>query len=161
MKNFLTDIPEIFIASDSVDEVQLERPQRWDIRFLRRFMIVFGILSSAFDFATFGTLLYLKVPEAVFRTAWFVESVASAALIVLVVRSRQPMFKTRPGAGLLRATIAIVVLVFLLPYTPIAPIFGLQILTPALLGAVILIIASYITCAEITKHFFFRSKRNQ
>jgi Mg2+-importing ATPase len=161
MMNFLTDIPEMFIASDSVDEVQLQRPQRWDIKFLRRFMIVFGILSSAFDFATFGMLLYFKVPEAIFRTAWFVESVASAALIVLVVRSRQPMLKTRPGPRLLQATIAIVVAVFILPFTPLAPIFGLQALTPVLLGFVILIIVAYITSAEITKHFFYQAKVNK
>ena len=161
MMNFLTDIPEMFIASDTVDEIQLQRPQRWDIKFLRRFMIVFGILSSAFDFATFGILLYLKVPEAVFRTAWFVESVASAALIVMVVRSRQPIFKTKPGPRLLQATIAIVLAVFILPFTPLAPIFGLEALSPALLGAIVLIIAMYITSAEITKHFFYRAKINQ
>ena len=161
MMNFMTDIPEMFIAGDSVDNIQLQRPQRWDIKFLQRFMIVFGILSSAFDFATFGTLLYLKVPEAVFRTAWFVESVASAALIVLVVRSRAPIFKTRPGSRLLGATLAIVALVFILPFTPLATIFGLHALTPALVGAIILIIAAYITSAEITKHFFYSAKVNK
>ena len=161
MMNFLTDIPEMFIAGDSVDTVQLQKPQRWDIKFLRRFMITFGILSSVFDFATFGTLLYLKVPQDVFRTGWFVESVASAALIVLVVRSRQPMFKTRPGTRLLQATIAIVALVFILPFTPLAPTFGLAPLGPGLLGAVVLIICAYITSAEITKHFFYHHKANK
>ena len=160
MMNFLTDIPEMFIASDTVDPSQQLKPQRWDIKFLRRFMIVFGILSSAFDFATFGTLLYLKVPENVFRTAWFVESVASAALIVLVVRSRTPMFKSKPGTRLLQATLAIVVLVFVLPFTPIAPIFGLTALTPPLLLAIAMIIFLYITSAEVTKYFFYRAKSN-
>jgi Mg2+-importing ATPase len=161
MMNFLTDIPEMFIATDTVDSSQQQKPQRWDIKFLRRFMIIFGILSSAFDFATFGILLYLKVPEAVFRTAWFVESVSSAALIVLVVRSRASMFKSKPGTRLLQATLAIVALVFILPFTPLAPIFGLTALTPALLLAIVLIIFLYITSAEITKHFFFRSHLNQ
>ncbi len=156
MMNFLTDIPEMFIATDSVDPEQLQTPQRWNLVFLRKFMIVFGIVSSVFDFATFGTLLWLKVPEAVFRSGWFVESVGSAALIVLVVRSRQPFFQTRPGTGLLYATLAIVATVFLLPFSPLGPPLGLAPLSFGLLAAVSGIIVAYIATAEFAKRLFYR-----
>lgn len=156
MMNFLTDIPEMFIATDSVDPGQLQTPQRWDLKFLRRFMIVFGILSSVFDFSTFFLLLHFHVPEAVFRTAWFVESVGSAALIVLVVRSHLPIFRTRPGKGLLWATCSIVALVFLIPFTPLADPLGLTPLPLGLLAGVVGIIAAYVLSAEVAKHFFYR-----
>lgn len=159
MMNFITDVPEMFIATDTVDSGQLEKPQRWDLGFLKRFMLVFGILSSAFDFATFLTLLYLKVPERTFRTAWFVESVVSAALIVLVVRTRLPFFRTRPGKGLLWATCSIVPIVFLLPYSPLAAPLGLGPLPAGLLAAVVGIIAAYFLCAELVKRLFYRSAR--
>ncbi len=156
MMNFLTDIPEMFIASDTVDPDQLASPQRWNIKFLRKFMVVFGILSSAFDFATFGVLLWLKVPETIFRTGWFVESVASAALIVLVVRTKQPMHRSKPGKSLLTATLAIVATVFLIPYTPLAGPLGLDALKPQILVAIVAIIAAYILSAEVTKSIFYR-----
>lgn len=157
MMNFLTDIPEMFIAGDSVDPDQMETPQRWNIKFLSKFMVVFGILSSAFDFATFGTLLTLKVPQTIFRSAWFVESVASAALIVLVIRSRQPVFKTRPDSKLLTVTLAIVGIVFALPFSPLAGPLGMAPISLPLLGIIAAIIALYFASAEIVKHFFYRA----
>jgi len=81
--NFLTDLPEMTIAGDNVDDVYLERPHRMDINFIRRFMLVFGPLSSLFDFATFGVLLWLmKAGEEAFHTGWFIESILSAGIVV-------------------------------------------------------------------------------
>lgn len=79
------------IATDTVDREMVEKPRRWDIGFIRKFMLVFGITSSVFDYLTFGTLLFL-LPGSIeeFRTGWFVESVISASMIVLVIRSRKP-----------------------------------------------------------------------
>ncbi|MBS1727629.1 MAG: magnesium-translocating P-type ATPase [Armatimonadetes bacterium] len=156
MMNLLTDIPEMFIASDTVDEEQLQKPQRWNLAFLRTFMIVFGILSSAFDFATFGALLALKAPESIFRTGWFIESIVSAALIVLVIRSRRSIFKTRPGQPLLIATLAIIGVVLLLPLSPLASPLGLHALTPKICALVAAIVLAYFASAELTKHVFYR-----
>ena len=102
--NLLTDLPEMTIAQDNVDETLVQKPHKWDIQFIRRFMLVFGPLSSVFDFATFATLLWeIKANEDVFRTGWFVESVLSAAVVVLSLRTRQPMLRklasTPNGAG--------------------------------------------------------------
>ena len=160
--NFITDIPEVGIASDSVDDEQLARPQRWDIHLLRKFMIVFGILSSAFDYITFAVLLGLNADRtspsgvhAEFQTGWFVESVVSACLIVLIIRSRRHLFATKPSPTLLWSTIGVIVLTVALPFTPLASLFGLAPPDPLIIALIGLIIVVYATCAEITKHIFW------
>ena len=124
LTNLMTDIPEMTIATDSVDKEMIDYPRRWDIKAIRKFMITFGIVSSVFDYLTFGALLLiLNATQIQFRTGWFLESVVSASLIVLVIRSRQPFFKSRPGKYLLMATLSIVVATLILPFTPLAVIF--------------------------------------
>ncbi len=100
--NFLTDLPEMMIARDNVDDVMVEKPRRWDIGFIRRFMMVFGPLSSLFDFATFAVLLWgVKAGAPVFHTSWFIESVLSAGLVVFAVRTRLPFFRSKPSRAML------------------------------------------------------------
>ena len=102
LMNLFTDLPEMTIANDRVDPEMVAYPCRWDIRFIRRFMIVFGAVSSIFDFMTFGALLwFLDATEAQLRTGWFLESVVSASLIVLVIRTRRRLFQSQPGSFLL------------------------------------------------------------
>jgi Mg2+-importing ATPase len=156
LTNLLTDFPEMTIASDNVDAEMVSQPRRWDIRFIRKFMITFGFVSSLFDFMTFGLLLLLDVPVEQFRTAWFLESVVSAALIVFVVRSSKPFFSSRPGKYLTAATLTIVAVTIALPYTPIAPLVGFQPLPLHLLGLLGVIVLLYISAAEIAKHVFYR-----
>jgi P-type Mg2+ transporter len=156
LTNLLTDFPEMTIASDNVDPEMVDQPQHWDIQFIRRFMMTFGIVSSVFDYLTFGLLLWLKEPEDVFRTAWFLESVISAALIVFVVRSRKPFFKSKPGRQLTLATLCIVCLSLWLPYTPVAGLIGFQPLPLDLLGLLGLIVLLYIVTAELVKRLFYR-----
>jgi Mg2+-importing ATPase len=157
LMNLLTDLPEMTIATDLVDPEMVERPRRWDIGFIRRFMIVFGVISSAFDFATFGVLLLvLHAKEAELRTGWFVESVVSSALIVLVVRTRRPFYRSRSGRPLLIATLVVVGLTLLLPYSPLAPLLGFVPLPPAFLVALGPIILLYIIAAEGAKSIFYR-----
>ncbi|MGZ5068823.1 MAG: magnesium-translocating P-type ATPase [Methylobacter sp.] len=156
LTNLLTDFPEMTIASDNVDPDMVSRPRRWDIKFIRKFMITFGFISSVFDYMTFAMLLWLDVSVEQFRTAWFVESVASAALIVFVVRSSKPVFSSRPGAFLTAATLAIVALTVSLPYTPIARLIGFEPLPPHLLALISTIVVLYLAMAEIAKHVFYR-----
>ncbi len=159
LTNLLTDAPEMTIASDSVDPEMLERPRRWDIGFIRSFMVVFGLLSSVFDYLTFGALLFLLHASTVqFRTGWFVESVVSAALVVLVIRSRRPFYRSRPGKRLLWTTIGVVVATLLLPFLPIASLLGFGPVPAVFYGMVAAIIASYIASAEVAKHFFYRAR---
>ena len=157
LTNLLTDLPEMTIAGDSVDSEMLARPQRWDLRFIRSFMLTFGLLSSIFDYLTFGLLLYLlRSTPAQFRTGWLVESVLSASLIVLVVRSRRPFFRSRPGRYLLLATLGVMISVLILPFLPFAGLLGLVPLAPRTLGLVALIVLAYVLAGEVMKRLFYR-----
>jgi Mg2+-importing ATPase len=156
LTNFLTDIPEMTIATDRVDGEMVERPRRWDITFIRKFMMTFGFVSSVFDYLTFGALLLVfHSSMEQFRTGWFLESVVSAAMIVLVIRTRRPLFRSQPGRALLVATLLVAALTVCLPFTPLAPAFGL---TPiplsylAMLGGIVLL---YMMTAELAKRIFY------
>ena len=157
LTNLLTDFPEMAIATDRVDELNIQAPQRWDIAFIRKFMIVFGLLSSVFDFLMFGILLFIfHAKEKEFQTAWFIESVISATLIVLVVRTRLPFFKSLPGKYLTIATAVIVLFVLALPFTPFSEWFDFVKLPFMLYVWMFLLIATYIISAEIVKHKFYK-----
>ncbi len=162
LTNLLTDFPEMTIATDRVDMLSVEKPHRWDIKFIQRFMIVFGLLSSVYDYLTFVVLLYLmKANERTFQTGWFMESVISATLIVLVVRTRLPFFKSLPGKYLSIATCFIVLIVLALPLTPIAGLFGFVSLPLSFYGWMLLIVAAYIISAETAKRWFYKRIQNR
>jgi Mg2+-importing ATPase len=160
LTNLLTDLPELTISSDRVDADWIEQPHRWDVGFIRRFMLTFGLVSSVFDYLTFGVLiLFLHAGPAEFRTGWFVESVVSATMIVLVVRTRRSFFRSRPGRALLATTLSVVAATLLLPYTPLGKVFGFVALPPLFLGLMGLIVMAYIVSAELAKRWFYRSLR--
>lgn len=157
LTNLLSDLPEMAIATDRVDASAIARPRRWDVPFIRRFMLRFGLLSSVFDFCTFGVLYFvLHAAPGLFRSGWLVESVVSAALIVLVVRTRGPFWRSRPSTALTMATVLVVCATVALPYTGLGTVFGLEPL-PALfivwMGAIVL---CYVACAEWLKRNFYR-----
>ena len=155
--NLMTDFPEMTIATDSVDPESVEHPRRWDIQFIRRFMVVFGLANSACDYLTFGVLLWLMhASRTQFRTGWFVENVVTAALIVLVIRTRKRFYLSRPSTSLLLATLAVVALALLLPYTPLARLFGFTPLPPVFLLVLGIIMVFYVAVAETAKAFFYR-----
>ena len=154
--NLLTDFPEMTIATDRVDQELVSKPRRMDIKFIRNFMLVFGLLSSVFDYLTFAVLiLLLHADTAQFRTGWFVESVISASMIVLVIRTRQPMLNSKPGKYLLMATGAIVFVTLLLPYTPLAAPLGFQALPIEFLLVLAAVVGLYIISAETVKRLFY------
>jgi Mg2+-importing ATPase len=162
LTNLLTDFPEMTISTDRVDPASVEKPQRWDIRFIQRFMLAFGLLSSVFDYLTFAVLLLLmKSNEMIFQTGWFVESVISATLIVLVVRTRLPFVKSLPGKYLSVATILILLVVACLPLTPAAGIFGFGKLPLSYYFWMLLIVSLYIGSAEWLKQWFYRRLGNR
>jgi Mg2+-importing ATPase len=156
LTNLLTDFPEMTIATDRVDREQVSQPHPWNIRFIRNFMLVFGLLSSVFDYLTFGALLFLlHADTAQFRTGWFMESVISASMIVLVIRTHQSIFHSKPSPYLFWTTIAIAVVTVLLPYTPLAGILGFQPLPMEFLLVLAAIVGLYILCAENVKRVFY------
>ena len=156
LMNLLTDLPEMTIASDDVDPELVERPRRWDIHFIRRFMVVFGLVSSVFDYLTFGVLIWLNATVQQFRTGWFIESIISAALIVLVVRTRRPFFQSRPSRLLALATLAVVIITVMIPHLPFAAVLGLGFMPPHFYPILGLIVIAYAATAEATKALFYR-----
>jgi Mg2+-importing ATPase len=157
LTNLLTDFPEMGIATDNVDPELVEAPRRWNIKFIRKFMLVFGPLSSIFDFLTFGTLLFLlHASPRQFRTGWFMESVVSASLIVLVIRTRKSFFRSRPGKFLAIATVLVAAAALLLPFFSLGEVFGFQELPITFFPVLALIIALYVLAAELTKRIFYR-----
>ena len=160
LTNLLTDIPEMTIATDSVDPELIDRPRRWDIAFIRKFMLTFGLVSSVFDYLTFGALLWIldASPEQ-FRTGWFIESVISASAIVLVIRTRRPFFSSTPGRALTLATLAVAAITLLLPVLPIAAPLGLTPMPLSFLFLLAAILAGYVLTAELAKKYFYANSR--
>jgi len=157
LTNLMTDFPEMTIATDTVDPEMVEKPRRWDTRFIRNFMMTFGLVSSVFDYATFGILHLFGATAQQFRTGWFLESVVSASLVVLVVRTRRPFFMSRPSRPLAVATGAAVAATIALPYAPLGAVFGFTPLGPRYLPSLGTVVVLYIAAAEMAKRAFYRS----
>jgi Mg2+-importing ATPase len=156
LTNLMTDFPEMTIATDFVDRELVERPRRWDLKFIRKFMLTFGLISSIFDYATFGLLTFVfHASTAQFRTGWFFESVVSATLIVLVIRTRKPFFASRPGTHLSIATLLVVAATFALPFTPLARLFEFTPLNASLMLLLVGVVAVYVVTAEFAKRIFY------
>jgi len=160
LTNLLTDFPEMTIATDNVDKEMVDLPRRWDIKVVRKFMITFGLLSSVFDYLTFGALLLVfHATQAQFRTGWFVESVCSASLVVLVIRSRESIWRSRPSKYLLLATVSIVAVALILPFTALGLILGFSPPPISLLLVLGTIVTAYIIASELAKAVFYKRVR--
>jgi Mg2+-importing ATPase len=156
LTNFLTDFPAMAIAGDSVDRELVERPRRWDIHFIRRFMITFGLVSSVFDYLTFGVLLlFLRAQESTFQTGWFLESVLTELLILLVIRTRRPFFRSMPGKALLSAVLIVAAVTVALPYSPLSKVLGFVRLPLVPVLVLIGITALYVLGSELAKRVFY------
>lgn len=157
LNNFLSDLPAISIASDNVDKELLGKPCHWNIQYIKRFMIVFGLQSSLFDFATFALLLYVfnTAPDE-FRTAWFMESLLTEILILLIIRTYRTFFKSKPSKYLLMACVFSFIASLVIPYLPISKIFSLFPIPLKLFLALLFIILAYILLAETTKKFLMK-----
>ncbi len=157
LNTFLSDFPAMTIATDRVDPELVDRPLRWNLHFIRDFMIVFGGISSVFDFLTFGALLWLlrAGPER-FRSGWFVESVLTELLILLVIRTRRAFFRSRPSLAMEISTVLVAVLSVALLYLPVNRFFDLQPLPLRYLLVLGTITLAYALASEAAKGWFFR-----
>jgi Mg2+-importing ATPase len=156
LNNFLSDIPATAIAGDNVDADWVATPRRWDTKFIRDYMVLFGLVSSVFDFLAFGMLLWLfQAAAEEFRTGWFIESLLTELVIALVVRTRGPFWRSRPGKLLLASTCAVIALTLALPYLPFAPVFGFVPLPAPLMLAMIVLTLAYVGAAEAAKKYFY------
>ncbi len=157
LTNFLTDFPAMTIAGDSVDPEMIEQPRRWNITFIRNFMVTFGLVSSVFDYLTFGVLLLVvRATTDQFRTGWFLESVLTELLILLVIRTQRPFFRSKPGRYLVLSALAVALVTLALPYSPLNGILGLTPLPLPLLLVLLGITVAYVTASEIAKRIFYK-----
>jgi len=157
LNNFLSDIPATTIASDNVDPEWVAKPRRWDTVFIRDYMVLFGLVSSVFDFLTFGVLLYLFHASPVeFRTGWFMESLLTELVIALVVRTRRRFYRSRPGKLLLASTLVVTAVTLCIPYLPFDNVFGFVPLPASLMLTMIGLTMAYVLAAEVAKDFFYR-----
>ncbi|SKB43249.1 magnesium-translocating P-type ATPase [Dyadobacter psychrophilus] len=157
LTNFITDLPALAIASDNVDQQQLASPGRWNMKLIRNFMIVFGLHSSVFDFLTFYVLyFYFHLTGAAFRTGWFLESVITELLILLVIRTKVSFFRSKPGKLLLLITVFALILAIYLPWSPFALSLGLTGVPFAQVLVLLGILTAYMITADWLKVWFFQ-----
>ncbi len=157
LNNLLYDASEMTIPTDEVDEEQLRRPAHWDMRMIQRFMLFFGPISSIFDFAMFAILLLgFDASHALFRSGWFVESLATQSLAIFAIRThRVPFFRSRPSRALLTSTVAVVAIGFALPFSPLAHTLGFTHMPLGLVAVILAIIPVYLAVLEVGKRFFY------
>jgi Mg2+-importing ATPase len=158
LNNLLYDISEIAIPFDRVDEEAIAGPVKWDVRFIERFMLVFGPISSIFDFLTFYVLLYLfGAGETLFQTGWFIESITTQVLVVFAIRTRRPLFLSRPRLFLAAMAFAVIGIAIALPLLPVGRWFGFVAPPPLFLVFLIGTTLAYLAIVEITKRIFYRA----
>ncbi|AXJ08562.1 magnesium-translocating P-type ATPase [Arthrobacter sp. PM3] len=163
LNNLLYDAGQLAIPGDRVDKEQLLAPSHWDIGFIRRFMFLFGPISSIFDFATFALMLFVfdAVPGE-FRAGWFIESIVTQTLIIFVIRTRRvPFFRSRPSAGLVGASLGVVALGVYLPFSPLAGVLGFDPLPVPFFLALLGMGAVYLVLVELAKIWFYSRAAQQ
>ena len=157
LTNLFTDFPSLQIASDSVDEDWLKNPVKWDMKFIKKFMLIFGITSSVFDYLTFFILIFIfKANEEFFQTGWILESVISAMLVMLIVRTARPVLKSKPSKKLLGSIIFVAGLLILIIYSPINSYLGLIPLSVKAILSLLAVSLIYSVTAEILKKSFYK-----
>ncbi len=158
LNNLLYDTSQLAIPTDNVDEEQLRRPSHWDIRFIRRFMIWFGPISSLFDFATFAIMLgVFHAGAAQFRSGWFTESLATQTLVIFAIRTRRiPFLRSHPSLPLTLAALSVVTVGALLPESPLAGTLGFQPLPAGFFAALAGLVVCYLALIEAGKRVFYR-----
>ena len=157
LNNLLYDVSELAIPMDRVDRDALAHPRHWDTRFIRNFMWVVGPVSSLFDFLTF--FIMLKIfggGEALFHTAWFIESIATQVLVIFVIRTRRSPFKSRPNIVLTVSSLTVVLIAATLPFTPFSAYLGFVPPPPLFFVILLAMVACYLLAVEFVKRLFYR-----
>ncbi|HVW46668.1 MAG TPA: magnesium-translocating P-type ATPase [Solirubrobacterales bacterium] len=159
LNNLLYDVSEMTIPTDNVDEEMLRRPAHWDIRLIRRFMTFFGPISSLFDFITFGVMIWgFDAHAELFRSGWFVESLATQSLVIFAIRTRRvPFWRSRPSTPLIFSTLLCVAIGVALPFSPVASDLGFTAPPLGFMLALMAMIVAYLTLIELGKRRFWRT----
>jgi len=158
LNNLLYDLSELAIPTDNVDREYIEKPRRWDISFVREFMVFFGPISSLFDFLTFFVMIAIfHASEPLFQTAWFLESLSTQTLVIFVIRTRKtPFYKSKPSTYLLLGALSVVVFALILPFTGLGGFFGFVRPPASFLAILLAFIGTYLGLAEFLKRWFYK-----
>jgi Mg2+-importing ATPase len=157
LNNFLYDVSQLAIPSDRVDRTYLLKPRRWNVAFIRRYMLVLGPVSSVFDLATFAVMLgVFRAGPELFRTGWFVESLATQTLVIFVIRTARRPWASRPSRALVWNVTAAVAVGTILPFTPLAPWLGFTPLPPLFFAVLVAMVAGYLGLVGLVQAWFYR-----
>jgi Mg2+-importing ATPase len=160
LNNLLYDLSQIMLPTDEVDRELTLKPKKWDMRLVRDFMLLFGPISSLFDYLTFGVLwlIYRAQPE-LFRTGWFIESLATQVLVIYVIRTVRPPWLSRPSRPLVLSTLAALAVGMILPLTPANRVLGFAPPPPIFYVFLVAAVIAYLVLVETGKRWFFRHHR--
>ena len=162
LNNLLYDVSQLTLPLDNVDEKILKKPRKLNINLFRKFMLVFGPISSIFDILVFVLLLNIfKVYEHTFQTAWFIESLTTQTLVIFFIRTREPFFRSKPRKILAVNVFLIVLLAIFIPYSPLASLMKFERLDVFLLLLIFVIVSTYLTIVEIAKLVFYKKVKEQ
>ena len=158
LNNFLYDVSQTTIPTDTTDSESVKIPLKWDMKEFSKYIIVFGIISSVFDFLTFFLLYKVFHLDAThFQTGWFIESIATQILVIFIIRTKRvPFFKSTPGIYVTLSAILVVVVAWIIPYTPLGPLLSFSTLPLVLILLIAGVVFSYLVVAEVSKYFFYR-----
>ncbi len=158
LNNFIYDISQFTISSDAIDVDWIQKPRKWNLDSVKKFMYVFGPISSLFDFCTFYILFVVfNLGMSDFQTGWFMESLATQALVIHVVRTRHlPIWKSRASALLTISTLSAVVIAWIIPYSPLGALFGFSPPSLPVVGVLVVLVIVYLGIVEITKRVFYK-----
>jgi Mg2+-importing ATPase len=158
LNNFLYDLAQVAIPSDRVDRTWQHKPRRWNVAFIRRSMLALGPISSVFDIATFVIMLQVfHAGQALFRTGWFVESLATQTLVIFVIRTAARPWVLTPSRGLALGVAASLGVGVILPFTPLAPWLGFVPLPPLFFGFLAVMTLAYLAAVEAAKRRLYRT----
>jgi Mg2+-importing ATPase len=157
LNNFLYDVAQIAIPSDRVDSSYMLKPRRWSVTFIRRYMLVLGPISSVYDLLTFGVMLRIfHAGPALFRTGWFIESLATQTLVIFVIRTAARPWTSRPSAALTAGVVGCVGIGVLLPFTGVGASLGFTPPPPLFFGVLTIMVVTYLALVEAVKRGFYR-----
>jgi P-type Mg2+ transporter len=157
LNNLLYDVSEIAIPFDRFDPEVTVRPVTWDVKLIERFMLVFGPVSSVFDFLTFYALLHLfRANEALFQTGWFIESITTQVLVVFAIRTRRRFYRSMPHTLLVAMALGSVAVAVVLPLLSVGQWFSFVAPPPLFFAFVVGATVAYLGLIEVTKGLFYR-----
>lgn len=158
LNNLIYDISQVTLPTDNVDKEWVEKPKRWDLKFIKKFMLTFGPISSIFDLTTYFMLFYFfHTSEALFQTGWFMESLATQTFVIHIIRTKKmPFFQSNASKYLFASTILGVAIGWIIPYTFIGGYFKFAPLPAPILLAIIGTVVVYLILVEFIKRSFYK-----